>query len=72
LGRVCTRYLKDQTALGAFESDNPALAFTVDVGKGLNPDRDMRRGILRVACRFRLVGAIEWVVVLIGPTPEEE
>ncbi|MDO8941963.1 MAG: hypothetical protein Q7U75_02200, partial [Desulfobacterales bacterium] len=72
LGRVVTRYMVDQTKLGAFESDIPSEAFTVDVGKGLNPERDMRAGILRAAVRCRFVGALDWVIILIGPTPEEE
>lgn len=72
LGRVCTKYMEDQTRLGAFESDVPSEAFTVDVGRGLNPERDMRAGILRAAIRCRFVGALDWVVIQIGPTPEEE
>lgn len=72
LGRVCTRYMEDQTRLGAFASDIPSEAFTVDVGPGLNPDRDMRAGILRAAIRCRFVGALDWVIIQIGPTPEEE
>lgn len=72
LGRVCTKYMEDQTRLGAFESDIPSEAFTVDVGPGLNPERDMRAGILRAAIRCRFVGALDWVIIQIGPTPEEE
>jgi len=72
LGRVVTRYMEDQTRLGAFESDVPSEAFTVDVGRGLNPERDMRAGILRAAVRCRFVGALDWVIIQIGPTPEEE
>jgi hypothetical protein len=64
--------MEDQTRLGAFESDIPSEAFTVDVGPGLNPERDMRAGILRAAIRCRFVGALDWGIIQIGPTPEEE
>lgn len=35
--RTIWNYLKDQTALGAFASSDPKLAFFVDVGDALNP-----------------------------------
>lgn len=35
--RLCEKFLTDQMRLGAFRSQNPATAFFVDFGEGLNP-----------------------------------
>lgn len=64
--RTLDRYLKEQTGLGAFESSDPKLAYSIDVGEGLNTPEQGRQGKLWVKIGFRMAGAIDWIIVLLS------
>jgi hypothetical protein len=64
--RVCTAYLKEQTRLGAFNSDIPEEAFTVDVGDGINPPSEEEAKRLNINLSFIMAGGYEWVIVNIS------
>jgi len=56
------KYLGTQTGLGAFDSDDPELAYYVDVGTALNTAAVKKAGKLRVRVGFNSASAIDWVV----------
>lgn len=61
--RILDKYLKGETALNAFEFTDPAEAYSIDVGAGLNTPAEGRAGKLWVEVGFRMAGAIDWVIV---------
>jgi hypothetical protein len=63
--RICLQYLNEQMGLGAFVSKVPALAYSVDVGDGINPPAEENAGRMHINLRMRLAGSYEWILVQI-------